>query len=326
MIVKKTLLADKAFPLVISSDDGSDNIIEWAAASRAELREMLDEHGAVLFRGFDIKGIDEFEALASASTSGDWVPYLEATSPRDHVQGNTSTSTRYNSERTIFFHNEKSYSGVWPYNLFFYCDIPAAEGGETPLSDCRAIYRDLPQEIKEKFARKKLMYVRRFSNNMGIPWKKAFDVSNEQELQEYCRKNYIEDLTWNPDGTPTLKYIRNTVVEHPLTGDKCWFNHGTFFNVHSLEPEIREFFLSNFGQEGLPYNTYYGDGEDIEEEVIHILRALYEKHSVSFPWQKRDVILIDNMLLAHGRRPFKGERNILVTMTEHIDYGSVKTM
>ncbi|AJQ92805.1 TauD/TfdA family dioxygenase [Gynuella sunshinyii] len=325
MAIQKSLLENNKFPLLVSSDSGNENIIEWANTSKTEIRALLNQYGAILFRGFDINGIDDFEAFAAASTSGDWVPYLEATSPRDHVQGHTSTSTKYKNDRTIFFHNEKSYSGTWPYNLFFYCDVPPTEGGETPLSDCRAIYRDLPVEIREKFERKKLMYVRRFSNNMGIPWKKAFDVSNEKELEGYCKKNYIEDLTWNADGTPTLKYVRNTILEHPLTGDKCWFNHGTFFNVHSLEPEIKEFFLSNFGQDGLPYNTFYGDGEAIEEEVILTLRELYQKHSVLFPWKKKDVILIDNMLLAHGRQPFKGERNILVTMTEHIDYSSIKT-
>lgn len=326
MELNSYLFNDKKLPLVLTHENPDFDVIRWAADSKAIIRELLSEHGAILFRGFSIKNISEFEALAAASTSGDWVEYLEATSPRDHVKGNTSTSTKYKSDRTIFFHNEKSYSGTWPYYLFFFCDIPSPVGGETPLSDCRGIYRDIPADIREKFERKRLMYVRRFSNNMGIPWRQAFDVANEQELEEYCRKNYIEDLTWNDDGTPVLKYIRDTSLVHPLTGDKCWFNHGTFFNVHSLEPELKEFFLSNFGQEGLPYNTYYGDGEDIEEEVIMILRALYERHSTSFLWEKGDVVLIDNMLAAHGRRPFEGERNILVTMTEHVDYGEIQTM
>ena len=207
---------------------------------------------------------------------------------------------------------------------FFYCDIPPSIGGETPISDCRALYNDIPVEIRDKFEKKKLMYVRRFSNNMGIPWKQAFDVESEKQLEEYCKNNYIEDLSWE-DGSPVLKYLRDTALVHPITGDKCWFNHGVFFNVHSLEPDIKDFFLSNFGQDGLPYNTYYGDGEEIEEDVINTLRDLYDKHSVTFAWEKNDVILIDNMLLTHGRHPFEGDRSILVTMTGHIDYQEVQT-
>lgn len=317
---------DNKLPLVVKPNASDFDLTRWASESKSEIRGWLNEFGAVLFRDFNVENIEDFEAVAAASTSPDWVEYLEATSPRDHVKGNTSTSTKYKNDRMIFFHNEKSYSGTWPYYLFFFCDIPSSVGGETPLSNCRAIYKDIPRDILDKFEKKKLMYVRRFSNNMGIPWKQAFGVDNAQQLEEYCKKNYIEQLSWNADGTPVLKYVRDTALEHPITGDKCWFNHGTFFNVHSLEPELKDFFLSNFGQEGLPYNTYYGDGEAIEEDVIDTLRALYEKHSVSFSWQKGDVVLIDNMLVAHGRRPFEGERNILVTMTERVDYANTQTI
>lgn len=312
-----------AFPIVATHADSRFDVTSWAVSERDQIRSMLNEYGAILFRGFDINDTEDFEKLAAATSDGDWVEYLEATSPRDHVKGNTSTSTKYQNDKTIFYHNEKSYSGEWPFNLYFYCDVEPKIGGETPISDCRKIYQELPEDIREKFERKKLRYVRRFSNNMGIPWKKAFNVESREELEAYCQRNYIDDVQWKDDGTPVLTYVRNTAIEHPITGEMCWFNHGTFFNVHSLEPELKEFFLSSFGQEGLPYNTYYGDGEEIEEEVILVLRHLYEKHSTAFKWKHKDVILIDNMLLTHGRRPFEGERNILVTMTGKVDYAEV---
>lgn len=324
--LKFGMMEGSYFPLVVTHDDPSFDIVGWAKKHQGEIREYLNKHGAVLFRGFDIGNVEEFERLAVASTNADWVPYLEATSPRDHVKSRTSTSTRYQNDRTIFFHNEKSYSGEWPYNLFFYCDVEPHVGGETPLSDCRQLYLDIPEDIREKFERKKLKYVRRFSNNMGIPWKQAFNVETREDMEKFCRDNYIEDLQWAEDGTPIISYVRNTAIEHPLTGERVWFNHGTFFNVHSLEPELKEFFLDTVGQEGLPYNTYYGDGEEIEEEVIEVLRYLYEKNSYSFKWQKKDVILIDNMLLSHGRRPFEGDRSILVTMTGRVDYAEVSSV
>ena len=322
---EKTYLNDNKLPLVFVNPGGEFDIFEWAGAEKQNLRELLSEHGAILFRGFPIESIRDFERLAELLTTPDWVEYLEATSPRDHVESKTSTSTKYQKDRTIFFHNEKSYSRIWPKNLFFYCEIPPVDGGETPLSDCRAIYDDIPDSIREKFSDKKLMYVRRFANNMGIPWKQAFNVGSPQEMEAYCKDNCIEDLSWDDSGNPVLKYRRNTSIVHPLTGDHCWFNHGAFFNVHSLEPEIKEFLLASVGQNGLPYNTYYGDGDDIDPQEIEILRGLYEKHSISFKWERHDVLFIDNMLVAHGRRPFDGERSILVTMTEEIDYLEVES-
>ena len=104
---------------MVKHPDPAFDIIGWTAGAKAEIRSLLNKHGAILFRGFSIENIVQFESLASASTSEDWVQYLEATSPRDHVNGNTATSTKYKSDRRIFFHNEKSYSGVWPQYLFF---------------------------------------------------------------------------------------------------------------------------------------------------------------------------------------------------------------
>jgi len=311
---------DQKLPIVLTHEDIDFDIINWSRREKVRIRALLSDFGAILFRGFSIKDIEAFECFAEAATSGNWVEYLETTSPRDHVKSHTSTSTRYNNKHTIFFHNEKSYSAEWPQYVFFYCDLPPGNGGETPISDCRAIYNDIPEEIRLKFQAKKLMYVRRFSNSMGIPWKKAFNVEDKIDLERFCQRNYIEDLSWAPDGTPVLKYVRNTSVIHPITNDKCWFNHGTFFNAHSLDPEFKTVLTSVFGQEVLPYNTYYGYGEEIEEEVIMLLRGLYEKHSSSFKWQSQDVLMLDNILVAHGRNPFEGERSILVTMTEPVDY------
>ena len=183
---------DQKLPVILSHRDNNFDIISWSSQEKPLIRKLLSVFGAILFRGFSIKGIDDFELLAVATTSDNWVEYLEASSPRDHVKNNTSTSTHYNNKFTILFHNEKSYSAVWPQYVFFYCDVPPEIGGETPISDCRAIYNDIPEEIREKFQAKKLMYVRRFSNNMGIPWKKAFKLESNADLERYCRKNYIE--------------------------------------------------------------------------------------------------------------------------------------
>ncbi len=46
------------------------------------------------------------------------------------------------------------------------------------------------------------------------------------------------------------------------------------------------------------------------------IRELYRQESVTFPWQEGDALLVDNVLVAHGRRPFSGPRKILVAMAE----------
>jgi hypothetical protein len=80
------------------------------------------------------------------------------------------------------------------------------------------------------------------------------------------------------------------------------------------------------GTTGPPYpyaNTYYGDGSPIEPKVLDQLRAAYNAETVSFPWQKGDLLMLDNMLVAHGRSPFVGPRQILVGMAELVDQEQV---
>jgi hypothetical protein len=101
-----------------------------------------------------------------------------------------------------------------------------------------------------------------------------------------------------------------------VSGEMTWFNHATFFHVSTLPTEIREYFLSNLNEEDLPNNTYYGDGEPIESATLEQLRGLYREESMVFPWKKQDILALDNLLVAHGREPFTGDRKIVVAMAE----------
>jgi alpha-ketoglutarate-dependent taurine dioxygenase len=95
-----------------------------------------------------------------------------------------------------------------------------------------------------------------------------------------------------------------------------WFNHAAFFHVSTLEPSIREPLLAEFPEADLPHNTYYGDGSAIEPAVLDEIRAAYQQEMVIFPWQAGDILMLDNMLTAHGRMPFMGGRKVVVGMAE----------
>ena len=105
-------------------------------------------------------------------------------------------------------------------------------------------------------------------------------------------------------------------MKHPRTGESLWFNHGTFFHVTTLTPTIRDGLLQQFDEEDLPTNTYYGDGTPIEPEVLEHLRTVYRENMVMFPWQKGDLLLLDNMLTVHARTPYRGQRRVLTGMAE----------
>jgi alpha-ketoglutarate-dependent taurine dioxygenase len=84
----------------------------------------------------------------------------------------------------------------------------------------------------------------------------------------------------------------------------------------SLDPDLREFLLEELGEAGLPRNAYYGDGSPIEDEVLDEIREVYRRSTVIFSWQEGDVLMLDNMLIAHGRQPYTGSRKVVVGMAE----------
>jgi alpha-ketoglutarate-dependent taurine dioxygenase len=110
--------------------------------------------------------------------------------------------------------------------------------------------------------------------------------------------------------------VCQAVATHPDTGDVVWFNQAHLFHVSSLPPAVRDSLLSSYTEENLPRNVYYGDGTRIELPVLDSIREAYRQETITFPWQEGDVLMLDNMLAAHGRTPFVGARKVVVGMAE----------
>lgn len=288
--------------------DGS-TIPEWAAANEG-WEAQLYEAGAILFRGFGVTDVDAFQRVAATLTDpAD--DSREESSPRTPVGGNAFTSTEYPPEYPIQPHNEFSYRLQWPHRLVFSCVTPAESGGGTPLTDCRRVLEALPPEIVERFERDGVLYIRNYAG-LGVSWQDAFGTTSQDEVDRYCRESDVA-CEWNGSVLRT-RQRRPAVVEHPVTGERTWFNHALIWNVRGTEPpEVRDALLK-VPAELLPANSFYGDGSPIEEDAIEQLRRAYANATTRFHWEEGDVLLVDNALTAHGRDPYSGLRRVLVAM------------
>jgi alpha-ketoglutarate-dependent taurine dioxygenase len=159
------------------------------------------------------------------------------------------------------------------------------------------------------------MVVRNFTEGFGVPWQQAFNTEDRTEVERYCARNGVE-AEWPGGQTLRTRARREAVRRHPVTGEQVWFNHATFFHVTTLAQEVCAGLRELFEEPELPTNTYYGDGARIPDEVMAHLRACYRAEQRRFDWQLDDVLLVDNMLAAHGREPFSGPRRIAVAMAE----------
>jgi alpha-ketoglutarate-dependent taurine dioxygenase len=279
-----------------------------------ELRQSLTEHGALLLRGFDVGGVEGFDAAVRA-LSGTPLAYTERSSPRSVIKGNVYTSTDYPPDEEIFLHNENSYQAIWPMVLFFHCLRPPSSQGATPLASTREVHDTLDPSVREEFERRGWMVVRNYDDDLGMPWREAFNTSDPEEVSAYCERNGVR-AEWLGDGRLRTKAVRAAVHRHPVTGAPVWFNHATFFHVTTLPEAVREGLLEMCGQDGLPSNTYYGDGGEIPGEVADHLRKCYRAATRRFDYEADDLLVIDNMLTAHGREPYTGPRKIAVAMAE----------
>jgi alpha-ketoglutarate-dependent taurine dioxygenase len=300
-------------PLMMRPSVGGVDLVTWALNHRELIQAHLLKHGGILFRNFNIPSKEAFEQFVIAS-SAELLPYRERSSPRTQVSKNIYTSTDYPANQRIFLHNENSYQHTWPLKIFFFCALPPTQGGETPIADCRKVFERIDPEIRRRFIEKGWMLVRNFGDGLSLSWQSVFQTEDKIAVEDYCRDAGIE-IEWRGDLLRT-RQVRQAVARHPMTGEMVWFNHATFFHVSTLEPSTREVLLAGLKEEDLPNNTYYGDGSPIEPAVLEEIRDAYRKETISFVWQEGDILILDNMLSAHGRNPYTGPRKILVAMSE----------
>jgi alpha-ketoglutarate-dependent taurine dioxygenase len=305
---------EQELPLVITPKDKQMDVIVWSKNNKNWLINLLTQYGGILFRDFEVDSSEEFQEFIQA-VSDEALEYKEQSSPRKAVNGYIYTSTDHPENQEIFLHSEQSYNLSFPFRIFFYCNKPSVTGGNTPIADNRKIFDRISAITKEKFLRKQYKFSRCFWPDMGVTWERAFQTENRMDVEQYCSENGIS-YEWMIGGGLRTSQVRSTVAQHPISGDKCWFNHCTFFHISTLSESIQKVLKASFSEEQLPNNTYYGDGEAIEDSVIEELRAAYEAEKVEFEWKKGDVLMLDNILTAHGRRSYVGDRSILTGMSE----------
>jgi len=299
-----------SFPLVVDGagagiDDDVDRIREIVAAS-------LYDTGAILFRHYRDCGE---EALANFARCFAFrlSDYDFGSTPRTALTDGIYTSTEYPAHQAIPLHNEQSYTTHWPALIWFHAVQVADQGGATPIADSRRVYQRLDPALRRRFAEKKLCYVRNYGNGLDLEWQAVFNTTDPAAVEAYCRANDMH-WRWKADGELRTWQVCQSEITHPVTGETAWFNQAHLFHVSNLDCRTRETLLSVVGEADLPRNVYYGDGTPIEEAALDEIRGVLEQETRRFAWQRGDILMLDNRLVAHGREPYSGDRKVVVAM------------
>jgi alpha-ketoglutarate-dependent taurine dioxygenase len=288
----------------------------WAAEHREALRAVVAEHGCLLIRGLGLRDVAGTSAVFERLSTG-LMAEREAFAPRQTYADGVYSSAQWPPNQPMCMHHELSYTLEVPGLMLFACLTAPDAGGVTGVADAATVLQQLPTELTDRFEREGWLLTRSYNDEIGSSVSEAFGTDDRGAVESYCRANAIE-FDWQPDGTLRTRQRRSAVVRHPVTGRRCWFNQIAFLNEWTLAAEVREYLVEVYGSDGLPFNTRFGGGDPIGEDVVQLLNKVYEANTAREPWQAGDLMLVDNIRTAHSREPFEGEREVLVAMADSV--------
>jgi alpha-ketoglutarate-dependent taurine dioxygenase len=298
------------------------------AAERAHLATLQLRHGAILFRGF---AVTEPAQLADAIAAAGEAPmrYVGGSSPRTRIGQRVYTSTQLPPQIRIPLHSELAYVNAYPRHLWFCCAVPPAVGGETVLADARQVYRAIDPLVRRRFIARRVRYRCSFHgpsawfrlldqvHKVTRSWMEAFETTDAAIAEARCRE-LGADVHWLASGRLVMEIVRPAAISHPETGEPLWFNFAHLFRLNprylgQLRYRLAQLFFVD--RETRTQDAHYGDGSEIDGATIDHLFDVLDAQTVSFPWQRGDVLWIDNLLCMHGRNPFRGPRRVLAAMS-----------
>ena len=290
----------------------------WAVAHRAALRATVLEHGVVLVRGLGLRDAAGVGAVFRGLAGTGLMAERESFAPRQAHGGGVYSSTKWPANQQMCMHHEMSYTLQFPGTMMFSCLTAPAQGGATAVVDSPTVLDALPRPLADRFAREGWMLTRTYGEEIGADWTEAFGTTDRAAVEQYCRANGIE-FSWQPDGGLRTRQRRSAIVRHPVTGQWCWFNQIAFLNQWTLADDVREYLVEVYGEDGLPFNTRFGNGEPIGKDIVDLINGINEANTAREAWRPGDLLLVDNVRTAHGRDAYTGPRDVLVGMAHPVD-------
>jgi hypothetical protein len=320
--MKTSFRNHKKLPLVIELDEGKESdatpqaFIERCLYHREFLHGQLLKWGALLVRGCPALAASDFARFVREFSGKSLIDYVGGASPRIKLGEGVYTSTEYPQNYTLSLHNELSYTYRWPDHLFFYCVTPSEQGGETSLGNSRAILEGIEEKVVREFKGRGIKYVRNLHGGAGsgYSWQEAFETDDKRVIEAHCRAGGVR-FKWKDDGGLTLTEVRPATALHPITGEEVWFNQADGFHPSGIDRETYELLISQMKEEEFRLNSYYGDGTPLDLSALNHAREVIRGEVALVPWRVGDILILDNLLTAHGRMPFTGARKILLAMT-----------
>ena len=307
----------RPFPLVKMPEDPAikrETFNAWLTENHTHLKDELEQFGAILFRGFPIEEPAHFEAILDAAQFEN-MPYVGGAAPREQVtRSRILTANEAPPEKPIPFHHEMAQVPNPPNYIFFCCDTPSQTGGETAIVHSHTVYQRF-QEIDPVYAEtiedvgvkyRRIMPDYDDPNSpIGRSWRSTFQTDDRDTAETRMRAAGME-WHWRANGDlETITGRLPAIRTDKRSGRK------TFFNA------VVAAYTGWIDERNDPERAVMlADGQPLKANVVHQIAQAMHTEAVAFRWHRGDVLMIDNQLVLHSRRPFTGKRRILASIAQ----------
>jgi hypothetical protein len=308
---------ETVFPYALccqKSDASLADAISWMNRQKTDLLDLATQHGAVLLRDFPVSNAIDFDAMVCALELNNF-PYRKSLSNAVRINrtDRVFSANEAPSEVRIFFHHEMAQTPLYPRWIFFNCEVAAPQGGATPLCRSDVLYeriRNTHPQFADMCEEKGLRYTNVMPNDddansgMGRSWRSTLGVDsrNAAELR-------LADLgytwQWLPDGCLRSTSPPLPAVMEVSDGRKVFFNQ--LIAAFSGWKDAR-----NDPSEAIQH----GDGTPVDRDAVLATTEMAEDLAFDHEWQVGDIVLIDNTIAMHARRPFQGKRKVVASLAE----------
>lgn len=253
------------------------------------VKELLDQHSVVAFRGYDVD-LAKFKAFTERFSSKFLIHHNPAARP-SALENDRSTTKALAGNDHVHLHGELYYLPNRPDMVWLYCIQPAEEGGETTVCSGRDLLNSLKPATRDLFERKKIRYIHTQSRQL---WSESFSTESMDEAKKAIRAFGIEEIEEIEGGGLRFGYETSAFMSSPVGRNDLFIN-----SIVQTVLKVKR------------YRVEFVDGSQIPLDVVNEIAEAGEKCAFGMKWRSGDILLVDNKRNLHGRRAFTGPREVI---------------
>ncbi|GEM_PF-2938554 len=349
--------AEKELPLVIEpvKEKSFGALTELVRDNSDWFNQQRDTYGAILFRGFEVENGTQFESILELLKIKLASYYHFGSAQRVRITDKVFTSSEASPDLILMPHNELNMVPVRPNILAFFCQIQPALYGETPIINTEKIFNGLSSSFQYQLANFPQKYVRFVPENLLDI---VFEKLSREEITEMLQNGGF-NFHWEPDGSLYFECSYIPLFTHPRTGKVClglstfdclatreWYQSiaqryqlgkrlyykwlpSKLYKILEQRRTVKVTVEDNSQQRSSRLNTYFvneeGKSFKLREAQASELGKTEWKNAVVFPWKQGDILVIDNLQVAHGRLNTREPRKILTAFGDMLDIRNMKS-